>query len=80
MSFIHTAHTSRSLSYRPWRVRVNEVSMALFWTVTPGVIASIGLGLPWGYLTAAVAATVGFLVGETSVPDRIARHRDDGAS
>jgi len=44
-----------SLTYEPWRVRANEVSIALVFFATAGVIVSFALGSPWGYETAALA-------------------------
>jgi hypothetical protein len=50
------AQNEHSLTYGPWQVRANEVSTALFWCVTPGVIVSLALGAPWGFATAALAS------------------------
>jgi hypothetical protein len=52
---IDIAQKEHSLVFEPWRVRANEVSIALFWCVIPGVIVSLALGSPWGYATATVA-------------------------
>jgi hypothetical protein len=54
-------HATRSLTYRPWRVWVNEISTTLVWSATVGVIAALALGSPWGYLTAALAVAVSLL-------------------
>jgi hypothetical protein len=53
--------TEPCLIYEPWRVRANEVSIALVLWATAGVIVSLALGSPWGYGTAVVSGVAAFI-------------------
>jgi hypothetical protein len=65
------SRAQRSLTYGPRRVWVNSGLTALVLAATPGVIALIGLGWPWGYAAAVLALAVGLWSAQRALRIRL---------